>query len=219
MQQGLANESAHDEVLWILWAVPDRRGPGPLLNGARVAVVATGCEFLRHSGRISTGYAGFKTLACRPAATGVFHHASVVEGALRRIESRVFPHAAQLGEPGARGAAAGHVDGSTVVGITGDVEDLLVLAAGIVPALDDLDALQQSGILRVGLRIGHGPDSHLGCGRADRWCRQISPHWHPMLVAGGNKILACTQVIGQIKATEAAHHRAGAAGAIDFLAS
>ena len=191
--------------------VPDRRRPGPFLDG---------------SGQVGAGlHAGADRIPGRPAAGRILQDSNIVERSGRRIEGRVAPQAAELGSTFvAREAAIVQVDGGIVLwttvslGIDGttvgarDVEDLLLVALAIAPDLDDLKTLQRG----TGL-VPHRP--HQEARLVARLADQIATHRHTALVGSFDHVRTSLDTVVVVEAGKEANPGSRSRRAEGLLAS
>ena len=148
--------------------VPDRRGPGPLLDGPRDAgIVTVGGPCVPSQREALPGVV---------AAAGILDRPRVVDRAAGRVEIRVGPHGAELSVTRPARLAGRRVDARSVVRGPGDVVHGLVAHPRVVhPSLDDLDALQVVAGGRPGARVRESGDEE---GRRDvAWpAGQVAAH-------------------------------------------
>src|ERR1700730_10629729 len=163
--------------------VPDRRGGAALLCDHR--------HLFRHLDAEVLGVVG------RPPRSRDLNHACIVEGSQGRVEVGIGPHRDQLGVADRIGpGGARHVDriadrrqlalriGLALLSVTpGYVVDLLLQSSAFVlPALDDLDAVE-IGADRI-LQCGHQEAWRLA-----RWRRgKIATHRYAAAIADGSRI-------------------------------
>src|SRR6185369_9806938 len=198
--------------------VPDRRCHRALLDRRRnVRIAALGVRIFGID-RASDTERVAQPLA--PTADGILEDAHVVERVKLRIEIGILPDRAQSRESvrGIRFLAGGFVDAGAVLGIAGNLVDLLERLTVVDPALDHLDVLQRRAGTLDGSVVHHRHDRKarrlLAEDRTD-----VAAHRLALVVTFRDEILAVGAEVERVASGERAHDRARAARRVRLLAA